>query len=59
MEQKKVIVGVNELDLLVQNTECGEGVIVPLLDARKERVYYSIYEKKKELKEFQSIKMES
>ena len=47
---KKSIVGINELDLLVQNTECGEGVIVPLLDARKERVYYSIYEKKEDIK---------
>lgn len=43
---KKSIVGINELDLLVQNVEAGEGVVVPLIDARKERVYYSIYEKK-------------
>lgn len=42
----KSIVGVNELDLLVQNIEAGEGLVIPLLDARKERVYYSIYEKK-------------
>ena len=56
MEQKKSIVGVNELDLLVQNTECGEGVIVPLLDARKERVYYSIYEKKEGIKRVSEYK---
>lgn len=43
---KKSIVGINELDLLVQNVEIGKGIIVPLIDARKERVYYSIYEKK-------------
>ena len=53
---KKSIVGVNELDLLVQNTECGEGVIVPLLDARKERVYYSIYEKKEGIKRVSEYK---
>lgn len=43
---KRSIVGINELDLLVQNMEAGEGLVVPLIDARKERVYYSIYEKK-------------
>ena len=56
---KKSIVGINELDLLVQNIEAGEGIVIPLLDARKERVYYSIYEKKEGLRELQSIKMES
>lgn len=55
----KSIVGINELDLLVQNIEAGEGLVIPLLDARKERVYYSIYEKKKDLQEFWGIKMES
>ncbi len=40
------IVGINELDLVAQGAEAGEGLIVPLLDARKERVYYSIFEKK-------------
>lgn len=43
---KRSIVGINELDLLAQNVEAGEGIVVPLIDARKERVYYSIYEKK-------------
>lgn len=47
---KKSIVGINELDLLVQNIEAGEGIVIPLLDARKERVYYSIYEKKEGFK---------
>lgn len=40
------IVGINELDLIAQGFEGNEGTIVPLLDARKERVYYSIFEKK-------------
>lgn len=43
---KRSIVGINELDLLAQNVEAGEGMVIPLIDARKERVYYSIYEKK-------------
>lgn len=43
---KKSIVGINELDLIAQNIEVVEELLVPLIDARKERVYYSIYEKK-------------
>lgn len=53
---KKSIVGINELDLLVQNIEAGEGVVIPLLDARKERVYYSIYEKKEGFKRITEYK---
>ena len=43
---KKSIVGINELDLIAQNIEVVEELLVPLIDARKERIYYSIYEKK-------------
>ena len=50
------IVGINELDLVAQEAEAGEGVIVPLLDARKERVYYSIYEKKEGIKRVSEYK---
>lgn len=40
---KKSIVGVNELDVLANMGEYREGIIVPLIDARKERVYFSKY----------------
>lgn len=40
---KKPIVGVNELDVLAQMGENREDIIVPLIDARKERVYFSKY----------------
>lgn len=39
----KKIVGINELDLLAYNSELREEVIVPLIDARKERVYSAAY----------------
>lgn len=42
---KKEIVGINELDLLAHNVEVSEGIIIPLIDARKERVYYTIFNK--------------
>ena len=38
------VVSMNTLDLLVEEL-IFEGEVVPLLDARKGRVYYSIYEK--------------
>ena len=38
---KKPIVGVNELDVLAHMGENREDIIVPLIDARKERVYFS------------------
>lgn len=40
---KKTIVGVNELDVLAHMGENREDIIVPLIDARKERVYFSKY----------------
>lgn len=40
---KKPIVGVNELDVLAHMEENREDIIVPLIDARKERVYFSKY----------------
>lgn len=40
---KKPIIGINELDILAETGEEREGLIVPLIDARKERVYYSQY----------------
>lgn len=40
---KKPIVGVNELDVLAHMGENRENIIVPLIDARKERVYFSKY----------------
>lgn len=40
---KKSIVGVNELDVLAHMGENREDIIVPLIDARKERVYFSKY----------------
>lgn len=40
---KKPIVGVNELDVLAHMVENREDIIVPLIDARKERVYFSKY----------------
>ena len=40
---KKLIVGVNELDVLAHMGENREDIIVPLIDARKERVYFSKY----------------
>lgn len=40
---KKPIVGVNELDVLAHMGENREDIIVPLIDARKERVYFSEY----------------
>lgn len=40
---KKPIVGVNELDVLATMGEERDGIIVPLIDARKERVYFSKY----------------
>lgn len=40
---KKPIVGVNELDVLAHMGENREDTIVPLIDARKERVYFSKY----------------
>lgn len=40
---KKPIVGVNELDVLAHMGENREDIIVPLMDARKERVYFSKY----------------
>lgn len=42
----KEIVGINELDLIAHNSDKRQEIIVPLIDARKERVYYSIYEYK-------------
>lgn len=39
---KKPIVGVNELDVLAHMGENREDIIVPLIDARKERVYLSL-----------------
>ena len=45
----KKIVGINELDVIAYNAEGREEIIVPLIDARKERVYVSsyIFEKEK------------
>lgn len=40
---KKPIIGVNELDVLATMGENREEIIVPLIDARKERVYFSKY----------------
>lgn len=40
---KKPIVGVNELDVLANAAQPREELIVPLIDARKERVYFSTY----------------
>ncbi|AVQ27083.1 tRNA (adenosine(37)-N6)-threonylcarbamoyltransferase complex dimerization subunit type 1 TsaB [Fusobacterium ulcerans] len=40
---EKPIIGINELDVLAETGEEREGLIVPLIDARKERVYYSQY----------------
>lgn len=40
---KKPIVGVTELDVLAHMGENREDIIVPLIDARKERVYFSKY----------------
>lgn len=40
---KKPIIGINELDVLAETGEEREGLIIPLIDARKERVYYSQY----------------
>lgn len=40
---KKPIVRVNELDVLAHMGENREDIIVPLIDARKERVYFSKY----------------
>ncbi|MDU1910815.1 tRNA (adenosine(37)-N6)-threonylcarbamoyltransferase complex dimerization subunit type 1 TsaB [Fusobacterium sp.] len=40
---KKPIIGINELDVLAELGEEREELIVPLIDARKERVYYSQY----------------
>lgn len=40
---KKPIIGINELDVLAETGEEREGLIVPLIDARKERIYYSQY----------------
>lgn len=40
---KKPIVGVNELDVLAHMGENREDIIAPLIDARKERVYFSKY----------------
>lgn len=39
----KPIVGINELDLIAANSIAGEYDVIPLIDARKERAYYSIY----------------
>ena len=39
----KKIVGINELDVIANNAESREGIIVPLIDARKGRVYFSTY----------------
>ncbi|WP_410208767.1 tRNA (adenosine(37)-N6)-threonylcarbamoyltransferase complex dimerization subunit type 1 TsaB [Fusobacterium sp.] len=39
----KKIVGINELDVIAYNAENRNETIVSLIDARKERVYYSIY----------------
>lgn len=39
----KEIVGVNELDVIAANAESRDEVIVPLIDARKQRVYSSAY----------------
>lgn len=42
-DNDKIIVGVNELDVLAHNSENVDGLIVSMIDARKERVYYSTY----------------
>lgn len=39
----KKIVGINELDVIAYNAESRNETIVSLIDARKERVYYSTY----------------
>lgn len=39
----KKIVGINSLDLLAYNCEKTESLIVSMIDARKERVYYGMY----------------
>lgn len=39
----KKIVGINSLDLLAYNCEKTERLIVSMIDARKERVYYGMY----------------
>ena len=39
----KKIVGINELDVIAYNVENRDGIIIPLIDARKQRVYYSMY----------------
>ncbi len=52
----KSIVGINELDLLAHNVESFNGKIVSLIDARKERVYYSVFEKKEGIRRVSEYK---
>ncbi len=40
---KKPLVGINTLDTLVQNVSETDKIVIPLIDARKTRVYYSMY----------------
>lgn len=39
----KKIIGINSLDVLAYNCEKTESLIISMIDARKERVYYSMY----------------
>lgn len=43
---KKPIIGINTLDVLVQNITKTDKIIIPLIDARKTRVYYAVYKYK-------------
>jgi N6-L-threonylcarbamoyladenine synthase len=44
--KEKEIVGVNTLDLIANGTNYLDAYIMPMIDARKGRVYYSLYEYK-------------
>ena len=37
------IVGVNTIDILAENISETEKYIIPIIDAKKERVFYSVY----------------
>lgn len=44
--KEREVVGVNTLDLIANNVPYTEGYIMPLIDARKGRAYYSLYQYK-------------
>ncbi len=49
------IIPINTLDMLKENCNLFDGFVVPIMDARRSEVYFSVYKDKKKLKDYNII----